>query len=167
MTLLMPKPEQAILSKRAEIVMRLEAIVAPGNVLADERQMRPYECDAITMYRQLPMVVVLPETVAEVSQILALAKELNVKIVPRGGGTSLSGGSMPLEDGILLAMGKFNKILEIDYENRCAIVQPGVANLAISKAVEDEGSTTRRTHPRRSPARSAAMWARIPAASIA
>ena len=88
MTLTMPKPEAAILDKRATIVARLEAIVQPGNVLADERQMRPYECDAVTMYRQLPMVVVLPETVAEVSKIMALASEMNVKVVPRGGGTS-------------------------------------------------------------------------------
>lgn len=139
MTLMMPKPEAEILDKRATIVARLEAIVRPGNVLADERQMRPYECDAVTMYRQLPMVVVLPETVEEVSQIMALAAEMNVKVVPRGSGTSLSGGSLPLADGILLAMGKFNKILEVDYENRCAVVQPGVPNLAISKAVEDAG----------------------------
>ena len=138
MTLTMPKAEAAILAKRAEIVRRLEAIVRPGNVFADERRMRPYECDAVTMYRQLPLVVVLPETVDEVSAIMALAKALNVKVVPRGGGTSLSGGSLPLEDGILLAMGKFNKILEIDYANRCAVVQPGVANLAITKAVEGE-----------------------------
>ncbi len=139
MTLTMPKPEAAILDRRGEIVARLEAIVRPGNVLANAREMRPYECDAVTMYRQMPLVVVLPETVAEVSEIMALAKEMNVKVVPRGGGTSLSGGSLPLEDGILLAMGKFNRILEVDYPNRCAVVQPGVANLAISKAVEDEG----------------------------
>ena len=139
MTLMMPKAEAAIMEKRAEIIAGLEAIVRPGNVLANEREMRPYECDAVTMYRQLPLVVVLPETVEQVSQIMALAKAMNVKVVPRGGGTSLSGGSLPLEDGILLAMGKFNKILEIDYPNRCAVVQPGVANLAISKAVEDNG----------------------------
>ena len=139
MTLTMPKPETAILDRRAEIVRRLRAIVKPANVLDDAREMRPYECDAVTMYRQMPLVVVLPETVAEVSAIMALAKELNVKVVPRGGGTSLSGGSLPLADGILLAMGKFNRILEIDYPNRVAVVQPGVANLAISKAVEDHG----------------------------
>jgi glycolate oxidase len=139
MTLRMPAPEAAILDKRDTIVARLRGIVKPANVLANEREMRPYECDALIMYRQLPMVVVLPETVAEVSAVMALAAELNVKVVPRGGGTSLSGGSLPLEDGILLAMGKFNKILEIDYENRCAVVQPGVANLAITKAVEGEG----------------------------
>ena len=139
MSLMMPPPETAILDQRATIVARLEAIVRPGNVLANEREMRPYECDALPMYQQMPLVVDLPETVAEVSALMALAAELNVKVVPRGGGTSLSGGSLPLEDGILLAMGKFNKILDIDYPNRCAVVQPGVANLAISKAVEGEG----------------------------
>ncbi len=139
MTLTMPKPEAAIIDRRAEIVGRLRAIVKPGNVLDDAREMRPYECDAVTMYRQMPLVVVLPETVAEVSAIMALAAAMNVKVVPRGGGTSLSGGSLPLADGILLAMGKFNRILEIDYANRAAVVQPGVANLAISKAVEDLG----------------------------
>ncbi len=139
MTLTMPKAEAAILDRRAQIVAGLEAIVRPGNVLSNEREMRPYECDAVVMYRQLPLVVVLPETVEDVSKIMALAKEMNVKVVPRGGGTSLSGGSLPLEDGILLAMGKFNRILEVDYANRCAVVQPGVANLAISKAVDEQG----------------------------
>lgn len=139
MSLMMPKPEQAILGRRPEIVRRLQAILKPDNVLTHDREMRPYECDGVTMYRQLPMVVALPETVAEVSAVMALAKDLNVKVVPRGAGTSLSGGSLPLADGILLAMGKFNKILEIDYENRCAIVQPGVPNLAISTAVAGKG----------------------------
>jgi len=139
MPLLMPAPEPQILSRRDEIIARLRALLAQERVLADETARRAYDCDAFTMYRALPLVVALPESVGEVSAILALAQEMNVKVVPRGGGTSLSGGSMPLEDGILLAMGKFNRILEIDYENRCARVQPGVANLAISKAVEAQG----------------------------
>ena len=111
----------------------------PGNVLSNEREMRPYECDALAMYQQMPLVVVLPETVAEVSAIMALAAELNVKVVPRGAGTSLSGGALPRADGILLGMGEFSRILEIDYENRCAVVEPGVTNLAITRAVEGEG----------------------------
>ena len=139
MPLLMPAPEPQIISRRDEIVARLRTLLGPERVIADETARRAYECDAFTMYRALPLVVALPESVAEVSAILALAQELNVKIVPRGAGTSLSGGSMPLEDGVLLAMGKFNRILEIDFENRCARVQPGVANLAISKAVEAQG----------------------------
>ncbi|ARN80079.1 FAD-linked oxidase C-terminal domain-containing protein [Methylocystis bryophila] len=139
MPLLMPAPEPQILSRRDEIVSKLRVLLGSERVIADETARRAYDCDAFTMYRALPLVVVLPQSVKEVSAILALAQEMNVKVVPRGGGTSLSGGSMPLEDGILLAMGKFNRILEIDYENRCARVQPGVANLAISKAVEAQG----------------------------
>ena len=109
------------------------------NIIDQETELRAYECDAFTMYRQLPLIVVLPETVEQVSRIMALAAEMNVKVVPRGAGTSLSGGSMPLEDGILLGMGKFNSILEVDFPNRCVRVQPGVTNLAITKAVEHEG----------------------------
>ena len=139
MTLLMPAPEPEILSRRDEILARLRAILPAQSVIADEIARRAYDCDAFTMYRALPLVVALPETVAQVQAIMALAQEMNVKIVPRGAGTSLSGGSMPLEDGILLGMSKFNRILEIDYENRCARVQPGVQNLAISTAVEAEG----------------------------
>ena len=139
MTLLMPKPEEAILASRSTLIDRLRQILPAESVIADETGLRAYECDAFTMYRQLPLVVALPETVAQVSQIMALADEMNVKVVPRGAGTSLSGGSLPLGDGILLAMGKFNRILEIDFANRSVTVQPGVANLAISKAVESEG----------------------------
>jgi glycolate oxidase len=137
--LTMPAPEQEILARREELIARLRGILPTGNLIVDETARRAYECDAFTMYRALPLVVVLPETVAQVCAILALAAEMNVKIVPRGAGTSLSGGSMPLEDGILLGMSKLNRILEIDYENRCARVQPGVQNLAISKAVEGRG----------------------------
>lgn len=139
MTLIMPAPEPAILSRRDELIARLRAILPDHNVIVDEIARRAYECDAFTMYRALPLVVALPETVEQVRAIMALAAEMNVKVVPRGAGTSLSGGAMPLEDGILLGLSKFNRILEIDYENRCARVQPGVQNLAISKAVEAAG----------------------------
>ncbi|MBG0795218.1 FAD-binding protein [Methylocystis sp. H62] len=139
MTLLMPKPEPAIMSRRNELIARLGAMLPPESLIVDEVARRAYECDAFTMYRALPLVVTLPESVEQVRAIMALAAEMNVKVVPRGAGTSLSGGSMPLEDGILLGMSKFNRILEIDYENRCARVQPGVQNLAISKAVEAQG----------------------------
>ena len=139
MSLTMPLPEPEILAARDDIVARLQAIVRPGNVIHLERELKPWECDALTMYRQPPLVVVLPETVAEVSAVMALAKELNVKVVPRGAGTSLSGGALPLADGILLGMAKFNRILDVDFENRCARVQPGVTNLAITKAVEHQG----------------------------
>jgi glycolate oxidase len=139
MTLVMPAPEPEIMTRRDELIERLRAILPATGLIVDETARRAYECDGFTMYRALPLVVVLPETVAQVQAIMALAAEMNVKVVPRGAGTSLSGGSMPLEDGILLGMGKFNRVLEIDYENRCARVQPGVQNLAITSAVEGRG----------------------------
>ncbi|PPD46103.1 MAG: FAD-binding oxidoreductase [Methylocystis sp.] len=139
MTLMMPAPEPEILANRDALIALLRDILPESGLIIDETARRAFECDAFTMYRALPLVVVLPETVAQVRAIMALAAEMNVKIVPRGAGTSLSGGSMPLVDGILLGMSKFDRILEIDYDNRCARVQPGVQNLAISKAVEAKG----------------------------
>jgi glycolate oxidase len=139
MSVSMPIPEEKILGNRRLLIERLRAILPESSVIDREVEMRAYECDALAMYRQLPLVVVLPETVAQVSRVMALASAMNIKVVPRGAGTSLSGGSLPLGDGILLAMGKFNSVLEVDYANRCVRVQPGVANLAISKAVDDAG----------------------------
>ncbi|MGI9500962.1 MAG: FAD-binding protein, partial [Geminicoccaceae bacterium] len=139
MALMMPKPEAEILANRDRLISRLRDIVPADSVIDDEIGRRAYECDALTMYRQLPLVVVLPETVEQVSAVMALAHEMNVKVVPRGSGTSLSGGSLPLGDGILLGLSKFNKVLEVDYPNRCARVQPGVTNLAITQAVEHNG----------------------------
>ena len=135
----MPPLDPAILERREEIVRALRAIVPGDGVIDDAESMRPYECDALSAYRQMPLVVVLPETVEQVSAILRYCQETGVKVVPRGAGTSLSGGSMPVGDAILLGLGKFNRILEVDYANRCARVQPGVTNLAISKAVEADG----------------------------
>ena len=117
----------------------LRAIVPGEGVIDDLDGMRPYECDALSAYRQMPLVVVLPETVDQVAAILRYCQDHKVKVVPRGAGTSLSGGSMPVGDAILLGMAKFNRVLEIDYANRCARVQPGVTNLGITKAVEHEG----------------------------
>lgn len=135
----MPAAEDGIMNDRQLLIERLLKILPVESVIIAESELRAYECDALTMYRQLPLVVVLPETVLQVSAVLALANAMNVKVVPRGAGTSLSGGSLPLEDGILLGMGKFNRIIEIDYANRAVTVQPGVTNLAITRAVEQEG----------------------------
>src|SRR5689334_25397506 len=135
----MPALDSGILARRAEIVAALQAIVPGEGVIDDLDGMRPYECDALSAYRQMPLVVVLPETVAQVSAILRYCQDHKVKVVPRGAGTSLSGGSMPVGDAILLGLGKFNRVLEIDYANRCARVQPGVTNLGVTKAVEHEG----------------------------
>ncbi|MFT5440934.1 MAG: glycolate oxidase [Alphaproteobacteria bacterium] len=135
----MPDPDQAVLARRGEIIAAMRTIVAEQSVIADEKELAVYESDGLTAYHQLPMIVVLPETTAQVSQILAYCQQNNVKIVPRGAGTSLSGGALPLADGITLGLGKFNRVIEIDYDNRCARVQPGVTNLGISQAVEGDG----------------------------
>lgn len=135
----MPEPDAGVIARRAEIVQALRKIVPGEGVIADEDELRVYECDGLSAYRQLPLIVVLPETTDQVSQVLRYCHEAGVKIVPRGAGTSLSGGSMPLADAITLGMGKFNRILDIDYANRCAVVQPGVPNLCISNAVAEAG----------------------------
>ncbi|HLF58874.1 MAG TPA: FAD-linked oxidase C-terminal domain-containing protein [Alphaproteobacteria bacterium] len=135
----MPVPDPRVLARRHEIAAKLRAILPGDCVITDSDGMRVYETDALTAYRQMPMVVVLPRTTAEVSAVLALCREEGVKVVPRGAGTSLSGGALPLEDGVLLSLGKFNRILDIDFDNRCVTAQPGVTNLAITKAVEHAG----------------------------
>jgi glycolate oxidase len=121
------------------MVEALRAIVPGEGVISAPSELRAYECDALTAYRTTPLAVVLPSTVAEVSRVLAYAKSVGLKVVPRGAGTSLSGGSLPLADGIVLGMSKFNRILEIDYDNLCVVTQPGVTNLAISDAVAARG----------------------------
>ena len=138
-SLQMPKVDEVVMSKKDKIVSDLKEIINSKNVLHHLDELRPFETDALTAYRKMPLVVVMPETVDEVSKILKYCNENKVKVVPRGAGTGLSGGSLPLEDCVLMAMGKFNKITEIDYENRCVVTQPCVTNLAITHAVQDKG----------------------------
>ena len=135
----MPVPDGAVLSRRGEIVAALRGIVPGEGVISDPASLRAYESDGLTAYRQVPLVVVLPETTAQVSAILRWCNAAGVKVVPRGSGTSLSGGALPLEDGVLLGLSKFNQVLDIDYDSRVAVVQPGVTNLAITRAVEERG----------------------------
>jgi glycolate oxidase len=135
----MPAPDRDVLARREAIVGALRRIVPGEGVIAHEREMRPYESDGLTAYRQLPMVVVLPETTEQVAAVLRYCHAEGLKVVPRGAGTSLSGGALPLADGVLLGMAKFNRIREIDFANRVAVVEPGVTNLAVSQAVEHAG----------------------------
>ena len=135
----MPKPDAAVLQRRAEIAETLRRIVPGEGVIDTPEELRVYETDGLTAYRQLPMLVVLPSTVEQVSAVLAYCHANGVKVVPRGAGTSLSGGALPVADGIVLGMAKFNRVLAIDYDNRCAVVQPGVTNLAITEAVAARG----------------------------
>jgi glycolate oxidase len=135
----MPAAEQQILAQREQLISEFLAFLPTQRVLTDTASLRVYDCDALTAYRQIPMVVVLPDNVDEVSQILSICDQRNIKVVARGAGTSLSGGALPLEDCVLMAMGRFNRILDIDYDNRCISAQSGVTNLALSEAVDGEG----------------------------
>ena len=110
-----------------------------ANVLTEPSELIPYECDGLSAYRQHPMAVVLPETLEQVVHVLRACRERGVPVVARGAGTGLSGGALPLADGVLLVLAKFNRILEVDAERRIARVQPGVRNLAISEAAEPHG----------------------------
>ena len=135
----MPESDPALIARKPEIVQALARLVPPGGVIAEPAGLVPYEFDALAGYRQTPIAVVLPETTAQVAAVLAWCQANGVKVVPRGAGTSLSGGALPLTDGIVLGLAKLNRILEVDYANRCAVVQPGVTNLSITGAVEADG----------------------------
>jgi glycolate oxidase len=138
-SLVMPAPKQEVLQRRAEIVRRLREIVPGEGVIDSVNELRAFETDGLTAYRQLPMVVVLPSTTAQVAAVLKYCQQENIRVVPRGAGTSLSGGALPLADAVLLVMSKFKQVLDIDLPNRCVVVQPGVTNLAISEAVKPYG----------------------------
>jgi len=120
--------------RQQQVVERLKALLPPHALLFRDEDVRPYECDALSAFRQMPMVVALPETEEQVVGILKACHELEVPIVARGAGTSLSGGSMPHAAGVVLSLAKFNRILAIDPVARTARVQPGVRNLAVSEA---------------------------------
>lgn len=124
---------------QARVVEALREALPSHCILFREEDTRPYECDGLSLYRQLPMVVVLPETEAQVQSVLKACHRLQVPVVARGAGTGLSGGAMPHAEGVLLGLAKFNKILKVDPLARTAVVQPGVRNLAISEAVAHHG----------------------------
>ena len=123
----------------ARIIERLLSQLPAQCVLSSEEELRPYECDGLSAYRNMPLAVVIPETVDQVQDTLRLCAANNVPVVARGAGTGLSGGALPVSDGVLLSMARFNRILDIDTQNRTARVQPGVTNLSISKAAAPHG----------------------------
>jgi len=120
-------------------IQQCQALVGNSNVIADQASLRVYECDALSAYRNLPALVVLPETVEQVQALLKLCSAHEIPIVARGAGTGLAGGALPVEGGILLGLSKMNRILAIDPVNRTATLQPGVRNLAISEAAKVHG----------------------------
>ena len=137
--LILPKIDKNTVQKKDFIVSKLRKITSADNVLSHVQELRPYETDALAAYKQTPLTVVLPENTEEVSKILKFCNEENIKVIPRGAGTGLSGGALPLQDAIMLGLGKFNKIIEIDFNNKCVVTQPGVTNLSITHAVQHKG----------------------------
>jgi glycolate oxidase len=134
----MPEPDLSVLARRREIADAMRRFV-PDGVVADDETLGVFASDGLSSYSQKPMVCVLPKTVDQVSDVLRYASREGIRVVPRGAGTSLSGGALPLADGILIGLSRMNRILDIDYENRCVVTEPGVTNLAISKAVDARG----------------------------
>jgi len=133
----MPIPSPEVLARKARLVSRLAQVLPKEAIITDEIETRAYECDALTAYKCPPMLVVLPTTTNEVSQILKLCHEMGVPVVPRGAGTSLAGGALPTADCVILGVARMNKVLETDYENRIIRVQSGRTNLSVSGAVEE------------------------------
>ncbi|TFW10635.1 FAD-binding protein [Massilia arenosa] len=125
--------------RRHSVAAALRARLPERVVLSDPEDTRPYECDGLAAYRQLPMIVTLPENEEQVVTILNVCRELGVRIVPRGAGTGLSGGAMPISDGVVVSTARLNRIVRMDPYARVAVVQPGVRNLAISEAAAPHG----------------------------
>jgi glycolate oxidase len=119
-------------ARQREVVRRLREFMPERAVLWAEEDTRPYECDGLTAYRRVPMVVALPETEEQVQRTLRVCAEIGVPVVPRGAGTGLSGGALPSGEGVLLSMAKFMRVLRLDPVARIAVIQPGVRNAAIS-----------------------------------
>lgn len=133
------EPRPAVIARRREIVADLLDLLPPGCLVHEPRELVPFETDAFVSYRRLPLAVALPEATAQVAAVLKYCNRYGVPVVPRGAGTSLSGGAIPQEDAVVIGLSKMSRILEVDYANRTATVQAGVTNLNISDAVSADG----------------------------
>jgi glycolate oxidase len=133
-----PAPKQNVLGKRDVIIAELAKLLPASSVVGDPISLKPYETDGLTAYRQIPLAVVLPETTEQVVVVLKFCNEHGIRVIPRGAGTSLSGGALPLADAVVIGMMRMNRILAIDYADRFAVVQPGVTNIAITQAVQEQ-----------------------------
>ena len=136
----LPDPKQDVLARRDTLVAGLRALLADEEgLIADPIRLKPYETDGLSAYRQMPLAVALPETTEEVAALLRFCHANGVRVVPRGAGTSLSGGALPLADAVVVGLMRMNAILNINYPDRCATVQAGVTNIGITNAVAGEG----------------------------
>ncbi len=138
-TIEMPKPDQSVLDRKAQIVEALCKVLPSDSVISDEHETRAYECDGLTAYRCPPLVAVLPRTSQECAAAMRVCHDLNVTVVPRGAGTSLAGGALPTADCVILGTARLKDVLEVDYDNRIIRVQTGVTNLSVTGLVEDDG----------------------------
>ena len=132
-----PEPKREVLARRDIIVAGLRAILPASGVIAEPLRLKPYETDGLSAYRQVPLAVALPETTAQTAAVLAFLHREGVRVIPRGAGTSLSGGALPMADAVVVGMMRMNRILDIDYADRCAVVQAGVTNIGITQAVAE------------------------------
>ena len=139
----LPQPDAGVMARREEILAALRALVPHGPlgeaVIGDPVRLRAYETDGLSAYRQPPLAVVLPTCTAEVAAVLCYCHENGIRVVPRGAGTSLSGGALPLADAVVIGLMRMNRVLEIDYADRLAVVEAGVTNIGITQAVAPEG----------------------------
>jgi glycolate oxidase len=135
----LPDPDRAVVARRDAIVEDLRRLIGAQSIIADEDGRRAYETDALTAYRRLPLAVALPSTTEEVSRLLRYCHQHDIKVVARGAGTSLSGGALPAEDALVIAVSRMSRVLEVDTENRIARVEVGITNLGISEAVKARG----------------------------
>ena len=134
-----PDPDPSILARRETIVAGLAELLPANGLIVAEDERRAFETDALTAYRRLPLAVALPSSIDQISRVLKFCRRAGVNVVPRGAGTSLSGGAIPQEDAIVIGLSKMNHILEINLADRFARVEAGVTNLAISEAVAADG----------------------------
>ena len=132
-------PKSEIIARKDEIVAGLRAIVPASGVISEPIRLKPYETDGLPAFRQMPLAVVLPETTEQVAAVLRFLHKHGVRMVPRGAGTSLSGGALPMADAVVVGMMRMNRILDIHYADRCATVQAGVTNIGITQAVSGQG----------------------------
>src|SRR5579871_133824 len=134
-----PDPKPGILARRDTIVAALRALLPEDAVIADTLRLKPYETDGLPAYRQVPLAVVLPDTTEQVAAVMRYCHAEGIRVVPRGAGTSLSGGALPMQDAVVIGLMRMNRILDIDYADRCATVQAGVTNIGITNAVQGRG----------------------------
>jgi glycolate oxidase len=135
----LPDPKPDVMARRDEIVAGLAVLVPAEALISEPTRLKPYETDGLPSYRQPPLAVVLPETTEQVAAVLRYCHANGVRIIPRGAGTSLSGGALPLADAVVVGLMRMNRILDIDYADRCAVVQAGVTNIGITNAVATRG----------------------------